>query len=105
MAFGAGIRASVRRVHYFPCETVRVVSEEFRIAQYLLGQGVGARDRVAHLDRNHPAAAEVAEQLSPDRAVTFDGADDCPDDDPREDGDFDAVVLQLYTSGTTGRPK
>jgi acyl-CoA synthetase (AMP-forming)/AMP-acid ligase II len=120
-----------------------------RLAQYLLRRGVRAGDRVAHLDRNHPAAAELllaaakigaalvplnwrlatpelralledsqaklvfygpafaeaAQQLSPGRAVTFDGADDCPDDDPQQDGDLDAVVLQLYTSGTTGRPK
>jgi acyl-CoA synthetase (AMP-forming)/AMP-acid ligase II len=120
-----------------------------RLAQYLLQRGVTAGDRVAHLDRNAPAAAELllaavkigaalvplnwrlaqpelralledsqakllfygpafaeaAQQLSPDRAVTFDGADDCPDDDPVKDGDLDAVVLQLYTSGTTGRPK
>jgi long-chain acyl-CoA synthetase len=26
-------------------------------------------------------------------------------EDPRRDGDFDAIVLQLYTSGTTGLPK
>ena len=120
-----------------------------RLAQYLLQRGVTVGDRVAHLDRNAPAAAElllaaakvgaalvplnwrlaapelqallqdsqakllfhgpafaeVAQQLSPDRAVTVDGADDCPDEDPQSDGDFDAVVLQLYTSGTTGRPK
>jgi long-chain acyl-CoA synthetase len=30
---------------------------------------------------------------------------DVPDEDPHADGDLDAVVLQLYTSGTTGRPK
>jgi acyl-CoA synthetase (AMP-forming)/AMP-acid ligase II len=120
-----------------------------RLAQYLLQRGVTVGDRVAHLDRNAsaaaelllaaakigavmvplnwrlaapelqallqdsrakllfcgPAFAETARQLSPDRTVTFDGADDCPDDDPRQDGDLNAIVLQLYTSGTTGRPK
>jgi acyl-CoA synthetase (AMP-forming)/AMP-acid ligase II len=120
-----------------------------RLAQYLLQRDVAVGDRVAHLDRNAsaaaelllaaakigavlvplnwrlaapelqaliqdsrakllfhgPAFAEVARQLSPDRAVTVDGADGCPDDDPQQDGDLDAVVLQLYTSGTTGRPK
>jgi acyl-CoA synthetase (AMP-forming)/AMP-acid ligase II len=120
-----------------------------RLAQYLLHRGVTAGDRVAHLDRNAPAAAElllaaakigaalvplnwrlaepelaalledsrakllffgdafaeVAQRLRPGRAATVDGADECPDDDPHQDGDLDAVVLQLYTSGTTGRPK
>jgi acyl-CoA synthetase (AMP-forming)/AMP-acid ligase II len=133
-----------------------------RLAQYLLARRVTAGDRVAHLDRNAPGAAElllaaakigavlvplnwrlaepelralledsqakllffgpafaeVAQRLSPDRAVAVDGADgsrpdgtatidgaDGSDEDPKGDGDFDAVVLQLYTSGTTGRPK
>jgi acyl-CoA synthetase (AMP-forming)/AMP-acid ligase II len=120
-----------------------------RLAQYLLTKGVTAGDRVAHLDRNAPAAAELllaaakigavlvplnwrlaapeldallddsqakllfhgpafaetAEQLSPKGTATVDDAEDCPDEDPNSDGDFEAVVLQLYTSGTTGRPK
>jgi acyl-CoA synthetase (AMP-forming)/AMP-acid ligase II len=134
-----------------------------RLAQYLLAHDVTAGDRVAHLDRNAPGAAElllaaakigavlvplnwrlaepelralledsqakllffgpafadVAQRLSPDRAVAVDRADDSgpdrtatvddadgvSDEDPKGDGDFDAVVLQLYTSGTTGRPK
>jgi acyl-CoA synthetase (AMP-forming)/AMP-acid ligase II len=120
-----------------------------RLAQFLLAQGVTAGDRVAHLDRNAsaaaelllaaakigavlvplnwrlaepelqallkdsgakllfhgPAFAEMAEQLSSGSTATVDDCTDCPDEDPRGDGDFDAVVLQLYTSGTTGRPK
>ena len=120
-----------------------------RLAHYLLGRGVTAGDRVAHLDRNGPAAAELllaaakigaaivplnwrlaqpelqalledsrakllfhgpafaemAQQLSPDSTATVDGAADCPEEDPKGDGDLEAVVLQLYTSGTTGRPK
>jgi acyl-CoA synthetase (AMP-forming)/AMP-acid ligase II len=136
-----------------------------RLAQYLLQRGVTVGDRVAHLDRNAsaaaellfaaakigavlvplnwrlaepelqalledsqakllffgPAFAEVAQRLSPDRGVAVDRADDSSpdrtatagdgdgdavsDEDPKADGDFDAVVLQLYTSGTTGRPK
>jgi acyl-CoA synthetase (AMP-forming)/AMP-acid ligase II len=30
---------------------------------------------------------------------------DVPEQDPRQDADMNAVVLQLYTSGTTGQPK
>jgi long-chain acyl-CoA synthetase len=120
-----------------------------RLAQYLLARGVTSGDRVAHLDRNAPGAAElllaaakigavlvplnwrlaepelralledsqakllffgpafaeVAQRLSPDGTATVDDADGRPDEDPNGDGDLDAVVLQLYTSGTTGRPK
>jgi long-chain acyl-CoA synthetase len=120
-----------------------------RLAQYLLQRGVAVGDRVAHLDRNASAAAELllatakvgavlvplnwrlaqpelqallqdsrakllffgsafaemAQRLSPDRTATVDDAEGCPDEDPSGDGDFEAVVLQLYTSGTTARPK
>jgi long-chain acyl-CoA synthetase len=129
-----------------------------RLAQYLLGIGLGEADRVAHLDRNSPAAAEllfacakigaaivplnwrlaapelvrllgdarvevlfcgpefaavahllVAELPRLRELVVLDGDDDwlatCRDEDPRRDGDSEAVVLQLYTSGTTGLPK
>ena len=130
-----------------------------RLAQLLLEHGVGARDRVPHLDRNDPAAAllllaaaKVGAALVPlnwrlaepelaalvvdcdakllfagphfiEQARRLAGADSretialeigagvpspasghAPDD-PRRDGDEDAVVLQLYTSGTTGMPK
>jgi long-chain acyl-CoA synthetase len=120
-----------------------------RLAHHLLQRGVTAGDRVAHLDRNAPAAAElllatakigavlvplnwrlaqpelqalledsrakllfhgpafaeVAQQLSPDSTASVDDAEGCSDEDPEGDGDAGAVVLQLYTSGTTGRPK
>jgi acyl-CoA synthetase (AMP-forming)/AMP-acid ligase II len=123
-----------------------------RLAQYLLQRGVTAGDRVAHLDRNAPAAAELlfaaakigavlvplnwrlaqpelqallkdsdakllfcgpafaegAQELMPEGTVTLDGAEDWlagDADDLQHDGDLDTVVLQLYTSGTTGRPK
>ena len=120
-----------------------------RLAHYLRQRGVTVGDRVAHLDRNASAAAELllaaakigavlaplnwrlatpelqalledsrakllfsgpafadtAQQLSPNRTATVDDAQGCPDEDPESDGDFEAVVLQLYTSGTTGRPK
>jgi acyl-CoA synthetase (AMP-forming)/AMP-acid ligase II len=62
-------------------------------------------DSRAKLVFHGPAFAETAEQLSRNGTATVDDADDCPDEDPNSDGDFDAVVLQLYTSGTTGRPK
>lgn len=128
-------------------------------AQYLLALGVGPGDRVAHLDRNRPAAAELlfgcakigavlvplnwrlaepelakllqdarvevmfcgpefaelAGRLATDlpglrELVVLEPGDDgwlagCAEEDPRRDGGYDAVVLQLYTSGTTGRPK
>ncbi|MDQ6835473.1 MAG: AMP-binding protein [Actinomycetota bacterium] len=56
-------------------------------------------------------AAELAEQVPGVRepVVLEPGEDawlgDCSEEDPRRDGDFQAVVLQLYTSGTTGLPK
>ncbi|MGI8714673.1 MAG: long-chain-fatty-acid--CoA ligase [Solirubrobacteraceae bacterium] len=130
-------------------------SRSNRLAQYLLARGVGPGDRVAHLDRNSPAAAELlfaaakvgavivplnwrlappelaalvtdsrsrllfcgsafaslAATLAPepDAVIVLEGTegwlDEQPDEDPGRDGDFHAVVLQLYTSGTTGRPK
>jgi long-chain acyl-CoA synthetase len=127
-------------------------SRSNRLAQRLRAAGVRAGDRVAHLDRNVPAAAELlfasakcgaafvplnwrlaepeltallhdchapllfcgesfaesGRRLSdaPDSVVVLDGESaDAPDEDPHDDGDLDAVVLQLYTSGTTGRPK
>jgi long-chain acyl-CoA synthetase len=127
-----------------------------RLARFLLARGVTAGDRVAHLDRNAPAAAELllaaakvgaaivplnwrladpelralvddcrarllfcgpafhetASAITGDRVevvVCDDDAPwlelDAPAEDPRRDGDAAAVVLQLYTSGTTGRPK
>ena len=125
-----------------------------QLAHHLLARGVRPGDRVAHLDRNAPGAAELlfaaakigavivplnwrlalpelealladaradllfhgpaftglAQTLRrPDRTVLLDGEAALLDGesvaDPRRDGDFDAVVLQLYTSGTTGRPK
>jgi long-chain acyl-CoA synthetase len=130
-----------------------------RIANHLLGAGASAGDRVAHLDRNSPEAAELlfacakigaavvplnwrltASELTvllrdaevellfcgPEFAglarelaeglpglrepVVLEPGDDawlegCPERDPHQDGDLDAVVLQLYTSGTTGLPK
>jgi acyl-CoA synthetase (AMP-forming)/AMP-acid ligase II len=55
-----------------------------------------------------PRFAEVAEQVG-EPVVLEPGderwLDDAPPEDPHADGDFDAVVLQLYTSGTTGLPK
>lgn len=124
-------------------------SRSNRRAQQLRAAGVSAGDRIAHLDRNAPSAAElllataklgavlvplnwrlaepelaallhdcraprlfcgegfidVARRLH-DAPETLDGTvADAPDEDPRSDGDLEAVVLQLYTSGTTGRPK
>ncbi|MFZ0043158.1 MAG: long-chain-fatty-acid--CoA ligase, partial [Solirubrobacteraceae bacterium] len=129
-----------------------------RLANYLLAAGVGDGDRIAHLDRNHPAspellfaaakigavlvplnwrlaapelvtllddaqvsilfcgaqfedvAKEIAEKVQGLREpVVIDGErpslEDCSDEDPRSEGGRDAVVLQLYTSGTTGKPK
>jgi len=130
-----------------------------RIAQYLHSSGVGAGDRVAHLDRNSSGgaellfacakigaalvplnwrlatpelvkllgdagaeilfcgpqfagqAAELVEELPRLRElVVLEPGDDawladCPGQDPLADGGSDAVVLQLYTSGTTGLPK
>jgi len=140
-----------------------------RLAQLLLEHGVGAGDRVPHLDRNDPAAAllllaaakvgaalvplnwrlaepelaalvvdcdakllfagpdfiELARRLAGSRSGSGSGsgsasgrtvaleigtgvsspADGHAARDPRRDGDQDAVVLQLYTSGTTGIPK
>ena len=130
-----------------------------RIANHLLGAGAGAGDRVAHLDRNAPEAAELlfacakigaaivplnwrltAPELTvllrdaevellfcgPEFAglarglsaglpglrepVVLEPGDDawlegCSESDPNQDGELHAVVLQLYTSGTTGLPK
>jgi acyl-CoA synthetase (AMP-forming)/AMP-acid ligase II len=126
-----------------------------RLANHLLALGITAGDRIAHLDRNAPGAAELllaaakvgaavvplnwrlarpelealvtdsrakllfhgpaftdaAHALLPDdETVLLESGgepwpDDTPAEDPHQDGDFDAVVLQLYTSGTTGRPK
>jgi acyl-CoA synthetase (AMP-forming)/AMP-acid ligase II len=62
-------------------------------------------DSRAKLLFHGPAFAEIAEQLSRGSTATVDDSVDCPDEDPNGDGDFEAVVLQLYTSGTTSRPK
>ncbi|MEA2211086.1 MAG: hypothetical protein QOF83_1034 [Solirubrobacteraceae bacterium] len=62
-----------------------------------------------------PEFAEVAERVAAEiddlgTPVVVTPGDDgwlgsTAEQDPRRDGDFDSVVLQLYTSGTTGLPK
>ncbi len=90
-----------------------VVPLNWRLAVPELVKLVGdARARILFCG---PEFAEVAEGIASsvpglEAPVVLTPGDDAwleglPAEDPHRDGDFGAVVLQLYTSGTTGLPK